>query len=251
MWQFAEATRGLADGCRALGTPVTGGNVSFYNQTADDGDQPDAGHRRARPARRRRPAHPDGLPGAGRVGAAARRDPRRARRLRVGLGRAPAPRRPPARRRPRARAACSARCSSPARATACCPAPTTCPTAGSRRRWWSPRCRAGSARGSCCRPASTRSSSCSASRPAARSSRCRGRRSCASPRCAAPAACPARASASPTAPRWTSRTCSSVPLEELRTAHEATLPALFGPLAGDTALANPVATAPATGLQLG
>ena len=34
MWQFAEATRGLADGCRALATPVTGGNVSFYNQTA-------------------------------------------------------------------------------------------------------------------------------------------------------------------------------------------------------------------------
>jgi phosphoribosylformylglycinamidine synthase len=34
MWQFAEATRGLAEGCRALGTPVTGGNVSFYNSTA-------------------------------------------------------------------------------------------------------------------------------------------------------------------------------------------------------------------------
>jgi phosphoribosylformylglycinamidine synthase len=33
MWQFAEAVRGLADGCRRLGTPVTGGNVSFYNQT--------------------------------------------------------------------------------------------------------------------------------------------------------------------------------------------------------------------------
>jgi len=33
MWQFAEATRGLADACRALGVPVTGGNVSFYNQT--------------------------------------------------------------------------------------------------------------------------------------------------------------------------------------------------------------------------
>ncbi|HEY5833974.1 phosphoribosylformylglycinamidine synthase subunit PurL [Streptomyces sp.] len=33
MWQFAEATRGLADGCLALGTPVTGGNVSLYNQT--------------------------------------------------------------------------------------------------------------------------------------------------------------------------------------------------------------------------
>jgi phosphoribosylformylglycinamidine synthase subunit PurL len=34
MWQFAEATRGLAEACRALGTPVTGGNVSFYNSTA-------------------------------------------------------------------------------------------------------------------------------------------------------------------------------------------------------------------------
>jgi phosphoribosylformylglycinamidine synthase subunit PurL len=33
MWQFSEAVRGLADGCLALGTPVTGGNVSFYNQT--------------------------------------------------------------------------------------------------------------------------------------------------------------------------------------------------------------------------
>ncbi|NEA73262.1 phosphoribosylformylglycinamidine synthase subunit PurL [Streptomyces sp. SID13588] len=35
MWQFAEATRGLADGCLILGTPVTGGNVSLYNQTGD------------------------------------------------------------------------------------------------------------------------------------------------------------------------------------------------------------------------
>jgi phosphoribosylformylglycinamidine synthase II len=34
MWQFAEAVRGLADGCAELGIPVTGGNVSFYNQTA-------------------------------------------------------------------------------------------------------------------------------------------------------------------------------------------------------------------------
>jgi phosphoribosylformylglycinamidine synthase len=33
MWQFAEAVRGLADGCVVMGTPVTGGNVSFYNQT--------------------------------------------------------------------------------------------------------------------------------------------------------------------------------------------------------------------------
>ncbi|WP_344432384.1 AIR synthase related protein, partial [Streptomyces lavendulocolor] len=35
MWQFAEATRGLADGCQQLGTPVTGGNVSLYNQTGE------------------------------------------------------------------------------------------------------------------------------------------------------------------------------------------------------------------------
>ncbi|MDV6263207.1 phosphoribosylformylglycinamidine synthase subunit PurL [Rhodococcoides yunnanense] len=33
MWQFQQAVRGLADGCVTLGIPVTGGNVSFYNQT--------------------------------------------------------------------------------------------------------------------------------------------------------------------------------------------------------------------------
>ncbi|MEU7183102.1 MULTISPECIES: phosphoribosylformylglycinamidine synthase subunit PurL [Streptomyces] len=35
MWQFAEAIRGLADGCLEMGTPVTGGNVSLYNQTGE------------------------------------------------------------------------------------------------------------------------------------------------------------------------------------------------------------------------
>ena len=35
MWTFAEAVRGLADGCLELGIPVTGGNVSFYNSTGD------------------------------------------------------------------------------------------------------------------------------------------------------------------------------------------------------------------------
>lgn len=40
MWQFAEATRGLADACQRLGTPVTGGNVSFYNQTGDTAIHP-------------------------------------------------------------------------------------------------------------------------------------------------------------------------------------------------------------------
>jgi phosphoribosylformylglycinamidine synthase len=35
MWQFAEACRGLKDGCIELGIPVTGGNVSLYNQTGE------------------------------------------------------------------------------------------------------------------------------------------------------------------------------------------------------------------------
>jgi phosphoribosylformylglycinamidine synthase len=33
MWQFAETVRGLADGALEMGLPITGGNVSFYNQT--------------------------------------------------------------------------------------------------------------------------------------------------------------------------------------------------------------------------
>jgi phosphoribosylformylglycinamidine synthase len=33
MWTFAETVRGLADICLEMGLPVTGGNVSFYNQT--------------------------------------------------------------------------------------------------------------------------------------------------------------------------------------------------------------------------
>jgi phosphoribosylformylglycinamidine synthase subunit PurL len=33
MWQLAESVRGLADGCAEFGIPVTGGNVSLYNQT--------------------------------------------------------------------------------------------------------------------------------------------------------------------------------------------------------------------------
>jgi phosphoribosylformylglycinamidine synthase len=33
MWQFSETVRGLADACLEMSLPVTGGNVSFYNQT--------------------------------------------------------------------------------------------------------------------------------------------------------------------------------------------------------------------------
>ena len=48
MWQFQQAVRGLADGCAQLGIPVTGGNVSFYNQTGDPAHPADPGGRRAR-----------------------------------------------------------------------------------------------------------------------------------------------------------------------------------------------------------
>ena len=40
MWQFAESIRGMRDACEALGTPVTGGNVSFYNESGDSAIDP-------------------------------------------------------------------------------------------------------------------------------------------------------------------------------------------------------------------
>jgi phosphoribosylformylglycinamidine synthase len=33
MWQFSQAIEGIGEACTALGTPITGGNVSFYNET--------------------------------------------------------------------------------------------------------------------------------------------------------------------------------------------------------------------------
>ena len=33
MWQFAEAVKGIGEACRALDLPITGGNVSLYNET--------------------------------------------------------------------------------------------------------------------------------------------------------------------------------------------------------------------------
>ena len=39
-WQLAEACRGLAEGCQELSTPVTGGNVSLYNETFDTNGNP-------------------------------------------------------------------------------------------------------------------------------------------------------------------------------------------------------------------
>jgi len=39
-WQLAEACRGIAEACKELGTPVTGGNVSLYNETLDANGTP-------------------------------------------------------------------------------------------------------------------------------------------------------------------------------------------------------------------
>lgn len=39
-WQLASASRGLAEACRAFATPVTGGNVSLYNETLDSQGNP-------------------------------------------------------------------------------------------------------------------------------------------------------------------------------------------------------------------
>jgi phosphoribosylformylglycinamidine synthase len=41
-WQLAEACRGLAEACQEFSTPVTGGNVSLYNETLDAEGQPAA-----------------------------------------------------------------------------------------------------------------------------------------------------------------------------------------------------------------
>ncbi|CAC5343673.1 Phosphoribosylformylglycinamidine synthase 2 [Planktothrix rubescens CCAP 1459/22] len=41
-WQLAESCRGISDGCKALNTPVTGGNVSLYNETLDAEGNPES-----------------------------------------------------------------------------------------------------------------------------------------------------------------------------------------------------------------
>src|SRR5262249_37126207 len=40
MWQFSEVVDGLAEACTALETPITGGNVSLYNETLGEGIYP-------------------------------------------------------------------------------------------------------------------------------------------------------------------------------------------------------------------
>ena len=40
MWQFSQTIDGMSKACEALGTPITGGNVSFYNETLGEGIYP-------------------------------------------------------------------------------------------------------------------------------------------------------------------------------------------------------------------
>ena len=171
MWQFTEAVRGLADGCLELGVPVTGGNVSFYNQTGETAILPTPGGRGARRDRRRRGAHPDGLRADAATSwccSATTRDElggsEWAHVVHGHLGG-----RPPAvdlaAERALAEVAGRGRARGPARRPR-----TTCPTAGWRRPWSRWRCAATSARRVDAARGPTRSSRCSPSRPPAPSS---------------------------------------------------------------------------------
>ena len=170
MWQFAESVRGIRDACLALGTPVTGGNVSFYNGSGGSAIDP--------------------TPVIGMLGLLADH------RLRVSGG-FPRPRlastcsarRSPSSAGPSSRRRCwgtpgeSRRRSTSSGSGSSCgcwrrrrrrrswPARTTAPTAGSR--WPSPNARSRAATGSPSRSPATcpRTSRCSPSRPRAPSSR--------------------------------------------------------------------------------
>ena len=173
MWQFAEACRGLKDACLELGIPVTGGNVSLYNQTGETAILPTPVVAVLGVIEDVTAAYADGLRRGGRGRAAARARPARSCPGRSGRTSCTG-----------TSAACPRVVDLAARAgrwPSCCarrsgwsPAPTTSPRAGWPRPW-SSRC---SAATSACRSPSraTRSSRCSPSRPGGRSSPSRGRR---------------------------------------------------------------------------
>ena len=183
MWQFAEATRGLADGCQALGIPVTGGNVSLYNQTGETAILPtpvvavlgviDDVARRT----------PSGFLAEGQqiyLLGTTRDELAGSEWVHVVHGHLGGL--PPV---VDLRASRSSRTSwSTRRATGSSTPRTTCPTAGWPRRWWSLPAQRRRRPGVAARTSSTRSSRCSASRPAGWWWPCRARRRSGSPRCA-------------------------------------------------------------------
>ena len=129
MWQLAQAIEGIGEACRALDTPITGGNVSLYNET--DGraiyPTPVIGivgllEHADRVVTRRFQA-------AGDVIVLLRRGPRRTRRQRVSEGRARNGAGCAAGAGPRAPSGRCRRCSSSWRTSGSCGRPTTAPTA--------------------------------------------------------------------------------------------------------------------------
>ena len=229
MWQFAEAVRGLADGCAALGVPVTGGNVSFYNQTGTTAIHPTPviGVLGVHDDVRRRLA--DRIPG-------------RERRTRgaatiVLLGRTEAEFGGSAwahvltvtwaavRRRPTWTPSGGWPACSPRRPpTGCWPPRTTCPTAGWPSRWRNPACGPAGCVVRLPGDPFTALFSESAGRVTWRSAREPRRPSMP---CAPTMRCLARPSAPSAATAWSSR-LFSIGLDELAAAHTRTLPALFG-----------------------
>ena len=162
MWQFIESVRGLADGCARLGTPVTGGNVSFYNQTGEVAIHPTpvVGVLGVLDDVRRRVPIGFSQPGARVVLLGTTRAEfggsawAQVAHGHLG-GRPPTVDLDAERARPR-------RCSPRRRGPAFWTRRTTSPTGGSRSRWPSAAWPAGTAAGSACRATSSRS--CSASR---------------------------------------------------------------------------------------
>ena len=227
MWQFAEAVRGLADGCQTLGTPVTGGNVSFYNQTGTTAINP--------------------TPVVGVLGVlddAARRTPMAFAadgELLYLLGEtadelggsewAWAVHRHLGGRPPRPRLDAEARLAeilvAGSRDGMSRPR-TTSPTGGWRSPWSSRACAGGGAPASCCPSTWSRSWHCSASRPRARSSPCRAARRCGSPRCAPPAASRRARIGVVDGDTLEVQGQFTASVDDLRAASERTLPALFG-----------------------
>ena len=116
MWQFAESIRGMRDACLALDTPVTGGNVSFYNESGDSAIWPTPVIGMLGLLEDHRLRVPAGFAAAGPGGLPAGRDVPGARGVGVRRGRAGLDRRA-ARRRwtSRASASCTSCCQAAAR----------------------------------------------------------------------------------------------------------------------------------------
>ena len=160
-WQLTEGVRGLADACRALGLPVTGGNVSLYNESPTGAIAPtaeigvvglldDIDHA-GRPGLRA--AH-DAVVLVGEVGPGAGRVRLRRTRRRRERGR-------PARPRPRAARRPSRRSSARRSRAAWSPRPRTSPAAAWPSRSPSARCGASSGRRSGSRSTIRRRWTCS------------------------------------------------------------------------------------------